>query len=247
MPLPSNSQWRHSRLRKLIACSSDLQDLCRLVESFICSYELQTFNKSNCEMWQSKWSKLLILYFCGMEIHLNTRSQPHKRDATYGKSMELLKMFLIQHSLTHSWSWALLEKLPTAQLLKNFYGTRRFITVFTRALHWSLSWARSIQSIPSHPISLAVRYKTEVYLGEFLTLYKCCVLESVISLMTAWTWFNMAEMLWAVWSWRTGGPACSWLSVSRLLGPCISHRRTFRNDSNCHIPHHLSFSFIFKM
>jgi hypothetical protein len=37
---------------------------------------------------------------------------------------------------------ALLEKLPTVQLLKNFpafYGTRRFITVFTRALHWSLS------------------------------------------------------------------------------------------------------------
>jgi hypothetical protein len=26
--------------------------------------------------------------------------------------------------------------------------------VFTRALHWSLSWARSIQSTPSHPISL---------------------------------------------------------------------------------------------
>jgi hypothetical protein len=26
--------------------------------------------------------------------------------------------------------------------------------VFTRALHWSLSWARSIQSMPSHPISL---------------------------------------------------------------------------------------------
>jgi hypothetical protein len=26
--------------------------------------------------------------------------------------------------------------------------------VFTRALHWSLFWAWSIQSIPSHPISL---------------------------------------------------------------------------------------------
>jgi hypothetical protein len=35
-----------------------------------------------------------------------------------------------------------------------FYGTQRFITVFTRALHWSLSWARSIQFIPSHPTSL---------------------------------------------------------------------------------------------
>jgi hypothetical protein len=59
--------------------------------------------------------------------------------------------------ITHSWSWALPEKLPIVQLLKNFpafYGSRRFITVFTRDLHWSLSWARSIQSIPSHPISL---------------------------------------------------------------------------------------------
>jgi hypothetical protein len=61
------------------------------------------------------------------------------------------------NSLTHSWSWALLEKLPIVQPLKKFpafYGTRRFITMFTRAIHWSLSWARSIQSMPSHPISI---------------------------------------------------------------------------------------------
>jgi hypothetical protein len=61
------------------------------------------------------------------------------------------------YSLTHSWSWALLEKLPILRLLKNFpvfYGNQRFIIVFTRALHLSLSWARSIQSILSHPISL---------------------------------------------------------------------------------------------
>jgi hypothetical protein len=55
----------------------------------------------------------------------------------------------LTHSLTHSWSYGHFEKLPIVQLLKNFpafYGSRRFITVFTRALHWSLSWARSIQS-----------------------------------------------------------------------------------------------------
>jgi hypothetical protein len=60
--------------------------------------------------------------------------------------------------ITHSWSWAFPEKLPTAQQLKKInpalYGTRRFITAFTRAPHRSLSWARSIQSIPSHPIAL---------------------------------------------------------------------------------------------
>jgi hypothetical protein len=54
--------------------------------------------------------------------------------------MELGKIF--PHG---SLSWILLEKPPNVQPLKNFptfYGTRRLITVFTRALHWSLSWAR---------------------------------------------------------------------------------------------------------
>jgi hypothetical protein len=69
----------------------------------------------------------------------------------------IAKYFLKLYLLTYWRSWALLEKLPIVQLLKNFtafYGTRRFITVFTRAIHWSLSWASLIQSIPSHPISL---------------------------------------------------------------------------------------------
>jgi hypothetical protein len=58
---------------------------------------------------------------------------------------------------TYLRSWALLEKLSIVHPLKNFpafYGTRRFITVFTRALQWALSWARWMQSIPFHPISL---------------------------------------------------------------------------------------------
>jgi hypothetical protein len=40
------------------------------------------------------------------------------------------------------------------QEFPNMYGTQRFITMFTR----SLSWARSIQSIPPHPISLRSTY-----------------------------------------------------------------------------------------
>jgi len=41
----------------------------------------------------------------------------------------------------------LVKKFPA------FYETRRSITAFTSAHHLSLSWARSIQSIPSHPTS----------------------------------------------------------------------------------------------
>jgi hypothetical protein len=54
-------------------------------------------------------------------------------------------------------SWVLLVKPLVAQLLKNFskfYGIRRFITVFTKVRHWSLSWVRWIQSIPPHPFPL---------------------------------------------------------------------------------------------
>jgi hypothetical protein len=56
-----------------------------------------------------------------------------------------------------AWSIALLDKPPVVQLLKNFsmvYGTHKFITVFTRALHWSVSCTRSIQSIPPNPVLL---------------------------------------------------------------------------------------------
>jgi hypothetical protein len=50
----------------------------------------------------------------------------------------------------------LIEKLTFTRLVKKFtvfYGTRRLITVFTGASHWSLSRARCLQFTPLHPIS----------------------------------------------------------------------------------------------
>jgi hypothetical protein len=43
------------------------------------------------------------------------------------------------------------------ELLRNippYFGTQRFVTMFTRSLPWSLSWVRLIQSIPPHAVSL---------------------------------------------------------------------------------------------
>ena len=59
------------------------------------------------------------------------------------------------HLLTPQ-SRALLQKLTGPQLVKKFpafYGTRTFITALTSSHHLSQSWASSIQSTPSHPIS----------------------------------------------------------------------------------------------
>jgi len=68
----------------------------------------------------------------------------------------ILTSLKILCSASPSSSRVLLEKLIVTQLVKKlpvFYGTRRFITVFTRACHKCLSWARCIQFTPSHPVS----------------------------------------------------------------------------------------------
>jgi hypothetical protein len=79
------------------------------------------------------------------------KRSPGEKDKYHGNrshSSGKLDRIFSWYSLTHSESWALLEKPPIVQLLKDFpayYGTRRFITVLTRTLHWSPSWARLIQ------------------------------------------------------------------------------------------------------
>jgi hypothetical protein len=60
------------------------------------------------------------------------------------------------HFLLTPWSRVFPEKLICCQLVKKFpafYGTQRFITAFAYARHLSLSWARSIHSIPYHSTS----------------------------------------------------------------------------------------------
>jgi len=67
----------------------------------------------------------------------------------------IIRYYLLPYLLTPC-SRALFEKLICSQLVEKFpafYRNRRFIAAFTRSRHLSLSWARSIQSISSHPTS----------------------------------------------------------------------------------------------
>ena len=62
--------------------------------------------------------------------------------------------YVVDYLLTE-WS-RVLEEATGLQLIKKFlafYGNWRFIIACTSARHLSLSWARSIQSIPTHPTS----------------------------------------------------------------------------------------------
>ena len=64
------------------------------------------------------------------------------------------------------------QKITRPQLVKKFpafYGTRRFITAFTRARHLTLSWVRSIQPMPPHPTS---------WRSILISFYQCLGLAS---------------------------------------------------------------------
>jgi hypothetical protein len=110
-----------------------------------------------------------------------------------------------------SWSWAHLEKPPIVQLLKNFpaiYGTRRFITVFKRAIRWPLSWAWWIQSIPPHPTSIRSMLILSAYLqlgflsGHFLSGFPTNILYAFLFLHSCYmpcpshpTWLDYSNYI----------------------------------------------------
>jgi len=55
--------------------------------------------------------------------------------------------------MNRSPSWEA-SSLSASQGITALCGIQSFITMFTRARHWSLSWIRWIQSTTSHLISL---------------------------------------------------------------------------------------------
>jgi prolipoprotein diacylglyceryltransferase len=77
---------------------------------------------------------------CNLDFAIRTRVTAEQ----YSFCLIIENYFVFIYLLT-PWS-RVLETLTCSQLVKKFpvfYGTRRFITTFTRARHLSLSWARS--------------------------------------------------------------------------------------------------------
>jgi hypothetical protein len=99
---------------------------------------------------------------------------------------------------TTSWSRGLLEKLTDSQLVKKFpafYGTRRFITAFTRARHLSLSWASSIQFMPpQHVIGMYIYIY--FFFKKWLGVVECIIWLHFLNFHKTTTCFKLK--LWIV-------------------------------------------------
>ena len=58
------------------------------------------------------------------------------------------------YNLLNAWRWTLSEELTVpVKKFPAFYGTRRFITVFTKARHLSPSWVKLMDSTTSYALS----------------------------------------------------------------------------------------------
>jgi hypothetical protein len=83
------------------------------------------------------------------------------------------------------------DSLSAGQELPAFHGSRTFITVFTTARLWYLSWARWIQFTHSHLISLRSTLKSGLYYhlrlgqssGLFSSGFPLKILYAIISYM----------------------------------------------------------------
>jgi hypothetical protein len=111
--------------------------------------------------------RLSLLVGCWQGYVDHSFDRPHARWNSEGKwqpavtkynnhpMLTELRTYLLTYLLT-PWSRALLQKLTGSQPVKKFpefYGTRRFITVFASVRHVYLSWASSNHCISPHPTS----------------------------------------------------------------------------------------------
>ena len=108
--------------------------------------ELSLTEKCILTGWTSSWEQLLLS---------RPSEQVTLHPVSWGWKQVHFQECFFPYLLTPR-SRVLLGKLTGLQPVKKcfaFYGTWMFITAVTSARHLSVSWARSIQSIPPHPTS----------------------------------------------------------------------------------------------
>jgi hypothetical protein len=111
----------------------------------------------------SSWSLISVNTECRISASAHSRCPQerlcHQRQQLTASSLTVQTVVWVTQLCTELTALSRVpsQKMKVSQLLRKFpslYAIQRFITVFKTARHLSLSWARSIQSTPSYPVSI---------------------------------------------------------------------------------------------
>jgi hypothetical protein len=130
-------------------------------------------------------------------------------------SGEIKSVHSITYLRTYLRSWALLEELSIVQPLKNFpafYGTRRFNTVFKRALHWSLSCLHSIMYF-NYLFILRWLSSVKIVINSVLQFHVCEIPKTLFFLVHEYSFLRSFNPMRIVF----------WLSQNYIY-VCVSER-----------------------
>jgi hypothetical protein len=94
---------------------------------------------------------LKVLYYITRKRIVNPYQ--HLTNTFHGGIIEQCTTSYRSNCMEQSPSWEA-NSHSASQEISAFHGTWRFITVFIRARHWPLSWARCILFTPSHTVTL---------------------------------------------------------------------------------------------
>jgi hypothetical protein len=186
-----------------------------------------------CDLEETRWLKahavaavvgqyvFLLLKTTGFGLFTNHYQTQAKN--RYEKEYQMCTIYVPKSSVITQWSRGLPEKLTGFQLVKKFavfYGTERFVTAFTRACLQSVSWARSIQSMPT---SSPIHWRSILMLFSDSRLPTCKV-----SSATAVTFINFIRCV------RKYNLKASW-GRSHTVTPCSLN--TCNSKGGCDVLH----------
>jgi hypothetical protein len=94
---------------------------------------------------------IVINFTAGMKFGSGIRilEEPYLRELGH-----YLLIYLLTHSMVQNIIWRTACHLAYQKISCFLYRNRSFITLFTKARHWTLSWASWVQFAPSISVSL---------------------------------------------------------------------------------------------
>jgi hypothetical protein len=148
-------------------------------------------------------------------------------------SLSLFLCISPTNSMERSPSWEA-NSHSASQDIPRFYGTRKFITMFTRSCHGCLTWAWWIQSTPSHHISLrSILILSSILHQGFPSSVCVCIIYEGVSKS-----FRTGHLDWELQTVQLSATRCSciailWVSMVSFAAIilCVASQRAFIVDS----------------